>query len=165
MSDPHYVAFISYAHRYRSWVEALHRNLELALKHFGNPARIFLDTVDLGSGRSWVRQLQAGLDEAEHLVLVATPEAVASPRVADEWEAIIATRRDWDAGHFHLVRLVDGPLPPFLEKIQYLDFREYEGAHHEGFQISASLSTKPGSSGSPVTDVGWSRISTSAPGR
>ncbi len=141
MPDPHYAAFISYAHRYRSWVETFHRNLELSLKHLGKPVRVFLDTVDLGSGRSWVRQLQAGLDQAEHLVLVATPEAVASPRVADEWEAIIATRRDWDAGHFHLVRLVDGPLPPFLEKIQYLEFREYDDAsyRHQLTRLVAGL--------------------------
>ncbi len=74
-------AFLSYAHRYAAWVEALHHNLELCLKPAGEERPVFLDQVDLGAGRSWVTQLQAGLDQAERLVLVATPEALASPRV------------------------------------------------------------------------------------
>jgi hypothetical protein len=119
-----YAAFISYAHRDAPWVQALQKNLERCLQEAGRPGDVFLDEIDLASGRSWVGQLQAGLDRSEQLILVATPEALASPRVADEWRSFLATRSDWHLGRFHIVHLVDVPFPPFLSQIQYVDFRE-----------------------------------------
>ncbi|MCP4544834.1 MAG: toll/interleukin-1 receptor domain-containing protein [bacterium] len=90
-----YAAFLSYSHRYADWVEVLHANLEACLAHAGEPRQVFLDQVDLGTGHSWVSQLQAGLDQADKLVLVVTPEALASLRVEDEWGTFIAIDRDW----------------------------------------------------------------------
>lgn len=85
---------------------------------------MFLDQTDLGSGRSWVTQLQAGIDRSEHFILVATPEALASPRVGDEWGSFLSTRRGWlEQGRLHLVSLVDVPMPPFLSQVQRVDFR------------------------------------------
>ncbi len=119
-----YAAFISYAHRYAPWVRALQSNLELCLAAAGRPGEVFLDRTDLGSGRSWVTQLQAGIDRSEHLVLIATPEALASPRVGDEWGSFLSPRRGWlEQGRLHLVSLVDVPMPPFLSQIQRVDFR------------------------------------------
>lgn len=124
-------AFLSYAHRYGPWVEVFQQNLEACLRYLGaEPHEVFLDTVDLGSGRSWVDQLQGGLAQAEHLILVMTPEALASPRVEDEWGGFIATRNDWARGHLHLVRLVDCPLPPFLAQMQWVDFTEHDEAKY-----------------------------------
>jgi formylglycine-generating enzyme required for sulfatase activity len=119
-----YAAFISYAHRDQPWVKVLQENLELCLAATGRPGEVFLDEVDLASGRSWVGQLQAGLDRSEHLILVATPEALSSPRVADEWQGFMATRRDWREGCLHIVHLAEVPFPPFLAQIQQVDFRE-----------------------------------------
>lgn len=132
MPEPErYAAFVSYAHRHQAWVEVLHRNLEACLRSANaSPSAVFLDKVDLGSGRSWVGQLQAGLDKADHLILVVTPEALASPRVGDEWEGFVASRPDWLQGHFHLVRLVDTPLPPFLAQAQWVDFAEHDEAKY-----------------------------------
>jgi formylglycine-generating enzyme required for sulfatase activity len=118
-----YAAFLSYAHRDQDWVRTLQANLERCLAAAGRPGKIFLDEVDLASGRSWVGQLQAGLDRSARLILVATPEALASPRVADEWHSFVAGRADWHDGRLHIVHLVDVPLPPFLSQIQFLDFR------------------------------------------
>ncbi len=120
-----YAAFLSYSSRYREWVKTLQQNLELCLPPHGEKRKVFLDQTDLGPGRSWVTQLQARLDEADHLVLVVTPEAMASPRVKNEFESRIATERDWE-GRLQLVMLVDTPLPPFLEAIQFADFREHD---------------------------------------
>lgn len=133
---PAHRAFLSYVHRYQAWVEALQQNLEACLRHAGaDPHQVFLDTVDLGSGRSWVAQLQAGVSQAEHLILVMTPEALASPRVADEWNGFSAIRNDWARGHLHLVRLVDCPLPPFLAQMQWVDFEAHDEAkYREGLQ-------------------------------
>ncbi len=119
-------AFISYSSRYKDWVATFHRHLEHCLEHAEVPGEVFLDQVDLASGSSWVSQLEAGLADAQHLLLVATPEAVASPRVSDETRAFIARRTDWSQGHCHLLWLVDGPLPPFLEPIHRLDFRVHD---------------------------------------
>src|SRR5262245_60391783 len=118
-----YAAFISYAHRDKPWVQALQRNLERCLAAAGRPGKVFLDEVDLASGRSWVGQLQAGLDRSEHLILVATPEALASPRVADEWQSFVAMRHDWHQGRLHVVHLAEVPFPSFLAQIQQVDFR------------------------------------------
>lgn len=90
-----YSAFISYAHRFSSWVRALQETLEKCLATAGWPGQVFLDQTDLGSGRSWVTQFQAGLDKSEHFVLVAAPEALASPRVTDEWSSFLSLRRGW----------------------------------------------------------------------
>ena len=88
-----YAGFISYAHRYEAWVGALQRNLEACLRTAGaDRAEVFLDQSDLASGRSWVAQLQEGLGKSDHLILVATPEALASPRVDDEWESFVGIR-------------------------------------------------------------------------
>jgi len=125
-----HAAFLSYAHRYGAWVKTLQGNLERSLAHLGRPGSVFLDQVDLGAGRSWVGQLQAGLDQAERLILVATPEALASPRVADEWETFVARRRDWRQGNLQIVLLVDTPLPPFLDGVQRVDFRRGSEAQH-----------------------------------
>ncbi len=122
-----YAAFISYAHRYRDWVATLQANLEQCLREAGaDPGEIFLDQTDLASGRSWVGQLQEGLSKSDHLILVATPEALASPRVENEWDAFIAARPDWARGHFHVVSLVDVPLPSFLDRIQRLNFVDHD---------------------------------------
>ena len=83
-----YAAFLSYSHHDVPWVEALQHHLETclsALEH--DPATVFRDKTDLGPGRSWVTGLQQGLDRAPVVVLVATPESMASPRVGDEWGA------------------------------------------------------------------------------
>ena len=124
-----YAAFISYSSRYREWVKVLHQNLELCLAKEGKKHEIFLDQIDLGPGRSWVTQLQAGLDRADQIVLVVTPEAMASPRVKNEWESLIATARHWE-GRLQLAVLVETPLPPFLEAIQFVDFREHDEARY-----------------------------------
>jgi formylglycine-generating enzyme required for sulfatase activity len=123
MADKH-AAFLSYAHRDKAWVQAIRENLERCLAAAGRPGKVFLDEVDLASGRSWVGQLQAGLERSERLILVATPEALASPRVADEWRSFVAGNADWHAGRLHIVHLADVPLPLFLSQIQFVDFRQ-----------------------------------------
>ncbi len=131
-----FAAFISYAHRYKPWVRALQENLEKCLAAAGRQGKVWLDETDLGSGRSWVTQIQQGIDQSEHFILVATPEAFASERVADEWGSFITLRRAWLAhGRFHLALLVDVPLPPFLSSIQQVDFREAgEAGYRVGLQ-------------------------------
>src|ERR1700732_256462 len=122
-----YDAFISYAHRYQDWVRVLQKNLERCLAAAGVAGKVFIDDVDLASGHSWVAQLQTGLGRSDRLVLVATPEALASPRVADEWQSFIATYPNWHQGNLQVAMLVDVPFPPFLSQMQWADFRQAHG--------------------------------------
>ncbi len=121
-----FAAFLSYSSHHTAWVETLHRNLERCLLLGGETRKVFLDRTDLGVGQSWVAQLQAGLDAADQLIMVITPESLASPRVGDEWETFIARNRDWK-GRLQLAMLVETPLPPFLEPIQFVDFQAPAG--------------------------------------
>jgi formylglycine-generating enzyme required for sulfatase activity len=122
-----YAAFLSYSHRDAPWVEVLQNNLETSLQALGHhPSDVYRDETDLAPGRSWVTGLQQGLDRAPKVILVATPEAMASPRVKQEFESLIDNRSDWDQGRLLPIRLVDCPLPPFLGRIRWIDFREHD---------------------------------------
>ena len=117
--------FISYAHQHRPWVEVLERNLELC------DIDCFLDDLDIGVGRSWVGRLQEGLSRADRVVLVATPEAIASPRVTDELSSFIARHRDWlQDGRVLIAHVVHTPLPPFQEQTQHADFRDHDDGQY-----------------------------------
>jgi hypothetical protein len=119
--------FISYARRYESWVQALHDNLERCLEHAGYKPQLFLDTIDLRAGRSWLSQLQTGLARAERLLLIVTPEAMASPWVDAEWQTFVTSHPDWADGRVLVVRLIDSPLPPLLETLQHVvGFESYD---------------------------------------
>ncbi len=123
-----HAAFVSYAHRYQPWVEALAADLEAGLALHGREGEtVFLDSRDLGAGLSWIGQLQEGLEKAERLILVATPEALASPWVEKEWQTFVARK---GGRGLLVVRLVDCPLPPFLEADQFVDFREHDEARY-----------------------------------
>lgn len=150
MAKP-FTAFISYSQRYAPWARALHGHLEASCE------RVFLDQTDLGAGRSWVQQIQFGLDRAERVILVITPEAMASARVMDEWGALINAHRDYKAsGLLQLAFLIDTPLPPFLGDIQYIDFREHDDArYHERLrELLASLRGAPNKRNLPVLPAG-----------
>lgn len=126
-----YRAFISYAQPYHSWVQAFHHDLEASLQHAGAvPHEVYLDSVDLATGESWVAQLERAVATSEHFILVVTPEALVSPNVEEEWEAFRTTRRDFADGHFHPLMLVEAPLPPFRNRLQYADWAEHDEAKY-----------------------------------
>jgi len=144
-------AFISYARRYGTWARSLHEHLE------ASGERVFLDQTDLGPGRSWVQQLQLGLERAERVVLIVTPEAMASPRVMDEWGALVTAHREYKArGLLQLAFLIDTPLPPFLEDIQYVDFREHDDARYleRLRELLAGLRNAPNKRNLPMLPAG-----------
>src|SRR4051812_10777932 len=72
--------FVSYARKDGAAIAAgLRRRLE--------PADISLwqDLVAIEGGQDWWRQIQHAIDNAEYLVLVLTPGALASKVCKDEW--------------------------------------------------------------------------------
>ncbi len=121
-------AFVSYSSRYRDWVATLHSNLELCFERVGTDAKIFFDQKDLPSGSSWVGRLEQGIGKSEQLILVLTPEALASPWVTKELRAYQASRGP--TRPLHVVHLVDTPAPPFLSDLQWVDFRRHDKAKY-----------------------------------
>jgi hypothetical protein len=47
---------------------------------------VWLDSDDIQAGQKWSNAVQEGLDSADVLLLIATPEAIGSDNVADEWQ-------------------------------------------------------------------------------
>lgn len=134
MSIRRYSAFISYSHHYVEWVRILHKNLESCLRNAGEHRNVFRDEIDAGVGRSWVEQLQQGLHDTDALVLVATPESLASTRVRDEWQPFI-DREQHRYGRLLVACLVDVELPSVLRQLQYVDFCNHdESRYRKGIQ-------------------------------
>ncbi len=119
MADRPYLAFLSYAHRYRNWVEVLHRNLERCVD-----GRVFFDTKDLGSGLSWVGRLEDGVRQARQLIVVLTPEALASPWMSKERRGFLAVHGPEQ--RIHVALAVATPKPAFLADLQHVDFCEHD---------------------------------------
>jgi len=77
-----YHAFISYSHEERA-VQA--RRLHQALLRFASPwyrrrgLRLFLDDANLPASPSLWESIRKGLEDSEHLILLASPSAAASP--------------------------------------------------------------------------------------
>lgn len=118
---PEVTAFLSYPRRYKDWAQVLHQHLEACGE------KVYLDLVDVGPGRSWVQQVQAGLTQAQRVILVVTPESIASERVMDEWQGFVSAHREYKSrGLLQIAYLLDAELPFFLNDIQYVDFREHD---------------------------------------
>ena len=132
MSD-RYFAFISYANAHRKWVASLQKDLERCLDHYARTVdpnisrRVFLDQVDLQSGRTWIDQFQEAVEKSERLILVVSPEALESDWVQVEWQSFF-TRRPKDV---FPVLIADVELPAFLDPIQWIDFTGLEGAEYD----------------------------------
>jgi len=46
---------------------------------------VWIDVEDIPAGERWSNAIQQGLDKAEVMLLIVTPESMASKNVADEW--------------------------------------------------------------------------------
>jgi WD40 repeat protein len=88
-STPRFAGFISYN---REVDTRLARTLQTALHRFAKPwyrlraLRIFRDEASLSASPGLWSSIQGALDDSEHLILLASPQAAASPWVAKEVE-------------------------------------------------------------------------------
>src|SRR5829696_1082825 len=139
-----YNAFMSYSHAADG---KLAPALQSALHRFAKPwnrlraLRIFRDKTNLSVNPTLWTSIQAALDESEHFILLASPEAAASPWVAREIEhwlqhhpperiLIVLTGGTlvWDSASGSLdAQRTDALPPPLLPAIPqqplYLDLR------------------------------------------
>lgn len=122
--------FLSYAHRDQDWARVLHANLEAAL----GKGSVDFDEERIPTGRTWRGPMQRALSDAEKLILVVTPEAIASACVEREWDAFAGRNEAYErTGRLILVQLADTPLPPFLAGLTPVDFR---GAGEAGYRAA-----------------------------
>ena len=104
--------FISYSRKDYYFAESLTFSL------IQRDVAAWLDVKDLRPGVDWEERLQSAIDNASHLVLVASPDSLRSPNVAVEWQR--ALDRDIPV----LVAHVRGnDVPPELTAMPRVNFR------------------------------------------
>ena len=107
--------FISHSNQDNEFV----RQLAQALKALG--LNIWIDFIDIPAGMNWSTAIQQALDECEAMIVVITPNAMASPDVENEWQYYIDEEKSlipvrWQPAKVHFQ----------LRRIQYVDFHEKE---------------------------------------
>ncbi|NDJ78814.1 MAG: TIR domain-containing protein [Chloroflexi bacterium] len=106
--------FISYSRTDEPFARRLATDLD------GLGANIWIDVDDIPPGVNWSTAVQQGLDDCEIMLLILSPESMASENVADEWQyfhdekkpIIPILARATDSIHFQ------------LRRIQWIDFIE-----------------------------------------
>jgi len=92
------------------------RSLASALSNAG--ADVWIDVEDIPAGMKWSRAIQQGLDTAEAMLVVISPESVDSHNVEDEWQYFM------DQGKPVIPILWRPAKMPFqLNRLQYIDFQ------------------------------------------
>ena len=104
--------FISYSRQCIGFVD------DLAHKLQKQGFSIWTDYLSLVPGRPWAEQIEKGLQEAELLLLVVSPESVSSRSVEIEWRHFLQHKKRIILLIFQAV-----PLPPELAGLEWVDFR------------------------------------------
>ncbi|GAB5494262.1 MAG: hypothetical protein Phog2KO_44770 [Phototrophicaceae bacterium] len=103
--------FISYSRK----DETFARELATALANIG--ADIWIDVEDIPAGMKWSTAIQQGLDTSDALIVVISPESMASRNVEDEWQYAL------DQGKPVIPILLREAKVHFqLNRIQWIDF-------------------------------------------
>lgn len=111
--------FISYSRKDVDFA----RKLAASLSELG--AEVWIDVEDIPTGMNWSTAIQQGLDQCEALLLVMSPESMASRNVENEWQYFL------DQGK-PVIPIRWRPAKPHfqLNRLQYQDFhnRDYDQA-------------------------------------
>lgn len=119
--DPHqpFDVFLSYKSVDESWVI----RLKNALQAYG--LRVWLDRDEIRPGDLYVGALERGLEESKSVVLIVSPEAMASKWVEEEYSRAVAlTRKKNPPLQLIPVILREAQLPGFLDDRTSVDFRD-----------------------------------------
>jgi hypothetical protein len=112
--------------------EPFARQLATSLSQLG--ADVWIDVEDIPVGMKWSRAIQEGLDVSHVMLVVISPESMASHNVEDEWQYYLDQKKP-------VIPLMLRPtkLHFQLSRIQYINFQRqpYETALH---QLHAELS-------------------------
>ena len=121
MPEPGYV-FISYARADRKFVDRLSRDLMVA----GIP--LWRDVDNIRPGTNWQKEIESAVGTASGLIYVASRNAAESPWIEHELQLML-DRSETRVFPLILDDAGANRLPAFLQRIQWVDFREsYERA-------------------------------------
>jgi CRP-like cAMP-binding protein len=126
--------FISYSSVDRDFVERLARDLKR------EKFDVWLDIHYLEPGKSWSRQVGKALDTCEAMLLIISPDSLASENVDDEWNYYLDTKK------IVLPVLYRECTIPFrLHKLHYIDFvrNDYYEAFNRLVGYLSRLTTSP----------------------
>jgi tetratricopeptide (TPR) repeat protein len=145
MPDPAFNIFISYSHSDRDFVDRL--EADLRQREFGT----WMDRLGLVGGHKWRRELQDAIDRSQVLLVVLSPESVASEYVQAEYG--YAT----DEGKI-VIPIYYRPckVPMELRGIQWIDF---QSSYEQGLEALVKDLTKGASTAGPSTPSEHSGIS------
>ena len=114
-------AFVSYSREDSGFVLRLCQDLRAA------GAAIWLDKLDISPGEEWDQAVERGLSECRRILVVLSPNSVASQNVLDEVAFALAKKKSILPVHFQ-----DCEVPYRLSRLQYVDFRtDYDSAFRE----------------------------------
>ncbi len=110
--------FISYSRK----DEAFAHRLAQSLSDLG--ADIWIDVKAISAGTKWSRAIQQGLDTCDALIVVVSPDSMASTNVEDEWQYYLEQKKP-------VIPVLIRPAKMHfqLNRIQYVDFHRqpYDG--------------------------------------
>ncbi len=89
---------------------------------------IWIDLDDIPAGRKWSSAIQQGLDAAQIMILIISPDSMASTNVEDEWQYFLDERK-----LIVPVRLKPAKIHFQLKRLQFVDFHEkqYQAAYSD----------------------------------
>ena len=137
-----YDVFLSHNRADKDWVRTLAARIE-AESWQGRRLRVFFDEWDLRPGQSIPRQLEEALPKSRKVLVVLSPEAVASAWV--ELERFVALSSDPAGRQGRLIPLLrrDCEIPALLSLIKHLDFRQDSEFEHAFRQLLSLLRDEP----------------------
>jgi hypothetical protein len=103
--------FISYSRK----DEAFGRRLATSLSQMG--ADVWIDIEDIPTGMKWSRAIQEGLDISDVLLVLISPDSMASGNVEDEWQYYLDQRKP-----IIPILLLPAKMHFQLSRMQYIDF-------------------------------------------
>ncbi|MBL8147573.1 MAG: TIR domain-containing protein [Anaerolineae bacterium] len=130
--------FISYSRK----DERFARQLATALSNRGYD--VWIDVEDIPAGMKWSSAIQQGLDSANVMVVVISPDSMVSTNVEDEWQYFLDQRKPVVP-----ILLREAKVHFQLSRIQYIDFmrQPFEMAFTE---LAAEFAAKQMTPGTPV---------------
>jgi hypothetical protein len=122
--------FISYKREYASnvFVSRMSKHLEKA------GFELWIDTAELQAGEDWREAIDQAIRDSLALIVVLTPDAVASQYVTYEWAFAFGVGKD-------VIPILyrDAELHPRLAGRHYLDFTERSKSHYPWDRLIARL--------------------------
>ncbi|GIK64906.1 MAG: hypothetical protein BroJett018_27000 [Chloroflexota bacterium] len=152
--------FISYSHKNSDFVQTLAKSL------LDVGADLFVDQEGIRPGQDWGKAIQGGLDTAELMLLILSPDALESRHVDAEWGYFY----DQEKPILPILHQSISKFPFQLNRLQYIDFvnadfntafgRLCEALHERGVALTVSAVQ---TEAAPVPPVPVEAVSPPAP--